>query len=136
MRLVHLNGHRIVVAREGERIVAFQDHCTHRGGPLADGVLACNTVTCPWHGSQFNVETGAVVSGPAEEGIRIYPVQVEGETVHLVAPEPLPDATIAGESGLLPPEATRQRLEQAVQQASEKARTLVGSRKNGGSQSE
>src|SRR5436309_2790385 len=74
MKLVHLNGHRIVVAREGDRIVAFQDHCTHRGGPLADGVLACNTVTCPWHGSQFNVETGEVVSGPAEERIQVYPV--------------------------------------------------------------
>ena len=65
MKLVHLNGHRIVVAREGERIVAFQDHCTHRGGPLADGVLACNTVTCPWHGSRFCVADGRVKGGPA-----------------------------------------------------------------------
>jgi nitrite reductase/ring-hydroxylating ferredoxin subunit len=107
MKLVHLNGHRIVVARTGEQIVAFQDHCTHRGGPLADGVLACNTVTCPWHGSQFNVETGEVVSGPAEEGIRIYPVRIEQETVLLTAPEPLANPTIAGESGLLPVEAAR-----------------------------
>jgi len=100
MKLVHLNGHRIVVAREGDRIVAFQDHCTHRGGPLADGVLACNVVTCPWHGSQFNVDTGEVVNGPAREGIQIYPVQIEGDEVRIVAPEPLPDATIADESGL------------------------------------
>lgn len=96
MKLVHLNGHRIVVARDGERIVAFQDRCTHRGGPLADGVLACGTVTCPWHGSQFDVETGDVVSGPAEEQIRVYPVRLEADTIQLVAPEPLPNAAAAG----------------------------------------
>ena len=100
MKLVHLNGHRIVVAREGERIVAFQDHCTHRGGPLADGVLACSLVTCPWHGSQFSVETGEVVSGPAQDPIRIYPVQIEGEQVRIAAPEPLTEPTIADSSGL------------------------------------
>jgi nitrite reductase/ring-hydroxylating ferredoxin subunit/uncharacterized membrane protein len=110
-KLVHLNGHRIVLARADDRIVAFQDHCTHRGGPLADGTLACNLVTCPWHGSQFDVETGEVVSGPAEEGIRIYPVQIDGEAIRLTAPEPLPDATVAGKSGLLPPAKSRERVE-------------------------
>ncbi|MBW3622174.1 MAG: Rieske 2Fe-2S domain-containing protein [Armatimonadetes bacterium] len=102
MKLVHLNGHRIAVMREGDRIVAFQDRCTHRGGPLTDGVLACNTITCPWHGSQFSVDTGEVVSGPAEEKIRVYPVRVEGEVIRVVAPEPNLDATIEDESGLLP----------------------------------
>ena len=127
MKLVHLNGHRIVVAREGERIVAFSDHCTHKGGPLADGVLACGTVTCPWHGSQFNVESGEVVSGPAEEPITVYPVRMEGESIRLVAPEPLPNPTIAGESGLLPPEPTRQALEQKAQQTGEKIAALIPS---------
>lgn len=88
MKLVHLNGHRIVVARSGDRIVAFQDHCTHRGGPLSDGVLACGTVTCPWHGSQFDVESGEVVNGPAEEGIRVYPAQVDEGKVMVIAPCP------------------------------------------------
>lgn len=92
MKLVHLNGHRIVVARvpgtDEERLVAFADGCTHRGGPLSDGVLACDVVTCPWHGSQFDVETGAVVSGPAKVGIRVYPVEIEGESVRVGAPEP------------------------------------------------
>lgn len=123
-KLVHLNGHRIVVARDGDRIVAFQDHCTHRGGPLADGVLTCGLITCPWHGSQFNVETGEVASGPAEEKIRIYPVQIEEDLVRVVAPEPLPGATIADRSGLLPEE-TRQRIGQAVQQTVARTRPLA-----------
>jgi nitrite reductase/ring-hydroxylating ferredoxin subunit/uncharacterized membrane protein len=108
MKLVHLNGHRIVLARQEGRLLAFSDHCTHKGGPLADGALACGVVTCPWHGSQFNIETGEVVSGPAEEKIAVYPVRIEGESIRIPAPEPLPDATVAGRSGLLPPEPVRQ----------------------------
>lgn len=87
MKLVHLNGHRIVVARDGDCILAFQDSCTHRGGPLSDGVLACGVVTCPWHGSQFRIATGELVNGPAEEGIRVYPVRLDGESIRIVAPE-------------------------------------------------
>lgn len=104
MKLVHLNGHRIVVAREGDSLLAFSDHCPHKGGPLSDGVLACGAITCPWHGSQFNIETGEVISGPAEAQIQVYPVRMEGESVRLIAPAPLAEATLAGESGLLPPE--------------------------------
>jgi nitrite reductase/ring-hydroxylating ferredoxin subunit len=37
-------------------------------------VLACDVVQCPWHGSQFDVQTGAVSRGPATEGMRTYPV--------------------------------------------------------------
>jgi nitrite reductase/ring-hydroxylating ferredoxin subunit/uncharacterized membrane protein len=125
MKLVHLNGHRIVVAREGDRIVAFGDHCTHRGGPLSDGVLACHMITCPWHGSQFNVETGEVVSGPAEEPIQIYPVRVEGSTILVVAPEPLPNPTVAGESGLLPRETIRLQVEQKLGEAGERVASLL-----------
>jgi nitrite reductase/ring-hydroxylating ferredoxin subunit len=36
-------------------------------------------VTCPWHGSQFNVCTGAVLSGPAKDPLKTYRVVVEGE---------------------------------------------------------
>jgi len=58
---------------------ATQAACTHRGGPLIEGQLDGSTVTCPWHGSQFNVCTGAVLRGPATEPIKTYRVIVEGE---------------------------------------------------------
>ncbi len=74
MELVHADGERIVVARTETGIAAFQDRCTHKGGPLSDGVLMCGTVQCPWHGSQFDVETGAVKCGPARRKIRTYPI--------------------------------------------------------------
>jgi len=125
MKLVHLNGHRIVVARNSENIVAFQDHCTHRGGPLADGVLACNVVTCPWHGSQFNVETGEVVSGPAEERIRIFPARIEQERIRIAAPEPNEEATVSERSGFLPPEPKRQQIERMAQRTIEKVASFT-----------
>lgn len=74
MKLVRVEDERIVVARTGEGLAAFSDRCTHRGGPLSDGVLICGTVQCPWHGSQFDVNTGKVKCGPATEDIRVYPV--------------------------------------------------------------
>jgi nitrite reductase/ring-hydroxylating ferredoxin subunit len=58
---------------------ATQDKCTHRQGPLSKGKLEGSTVTCPWHGSQFDVCTGAVLRGPAKDPLKTYRVVVEGE---------------------------------------------------------
>jgi nitrite reductase/ring-hydroxylating ferredoxin subunit/uncharacterized membrane protein len=74
MKLVHIGGERLAVGRTGKGYVAFQDRCTHKGGPLSDGVLMCGTVQCPWHGSQFDVHTGEVKAGPAEVKIETYDV--------------------------------------------------------------
>jgi nitrite reductase/ring-hydroxylating ferredoxin subunit/uncharacterized membrane protein len=74
MKLVHVGGKRVAVGRTGKGYAAFQDRCTHKGGPLSDGVLMCGTVQCPWHGSQFDVHTGDVKAGPAEVKIETYDV--------------------------------------------------------------
>ena len=58
---------------------ATQARCTHRQGPLNEGKLDGSTVTCPWHGAQFNVCTGAVLRGPARDPLKTYRVIVEGE---------------------------------------------------------
>jgi nitrite reductase/ring-hydroxylating ferredoxin subunit len=62
---------------------ATQAKCTQRGGPLNEGALGGSTVTCPWHGSQFKVSTGAVLRGPATEPVKTYRVIVEGEIGHV-----------------------------------------------------
>jgi len=46
--------------------------------------MACGTVQCPWHGSQFDVRTGGVQAGPAKEGIKTYRVTQEGDKVLLL----------------------------------------------------
>jgi nitrite reductase/ring-hydroxylating ferredoxin subunit/uncharacterized membrane protein len=86
MKLLRLGGRRIVLARTQDVYVAFDDRCTHRGGSLAGGTMACGTVCCPWHGSQFDVRSGAVRAGPADTPIGTYPVREVGEEVRLTVP--------------------------------------------------
>jgi len=83
MKLIHVNNKRIVIARTESELVAFEDRCTHRGGSLADGVMICGTVQCPWHGSQFNVKTGSVNVGPAREKIQVYQITSENQKHYL-----------------------------------------------------
>jgi uncharacterized membrane protein/nitrite reductase/ring-hydroxylating ferredoxin subunit len=84
-RLLRVNGKRIVIARTENGVVAFDDHCTHRGGSLADGAIICNTVQCPWHGSQFDLSSGEVKAGPAKEKITIYTVEsINGSTYLMI----------------------------------------------------
>ena len=86
MKLVRLGDRRIVLARTERGFVAFDDRCTHKGGPLSDGALICGTVQCPWNGSRFDAHTGAVKAGPADEPIATHPVEVEGGDVRLLLP--------------------------------------------------
>ena len=74
MKLLHFPHLRLVLGRTENAYVVFDDHCPHRGGSLAGGSLACGTVQCPWHGSQFDVSTGHLKEGPANTGIKTYPV--------------------------------------------------------------
>lgn len=86
MKLVHAYGRRVVLARTGVGHAACADRCTHKGGPLSDGALVCGVVACPWHGSQFDVRTGAVKAGPAEQPIETYRVEEADGQVRLTLP--------------------------------------------------
>lgn len=86
MMLANIDGQRIAVGKCSEGMFAFSDHCSHRGGPLSDGALVGCAVQCPWHGSQFDIRTGRVIAGPAEQKVRIYEVEVRGGEVY-VKPE-------------------------------------------------
>jgi len=95
MLLARVAGERITIARCPEGFFAFEDHCTHKGGPLSDGALIACTVQCPWHGSQFDVRTGRVVAGPAGSQIKTYPIEIRAGEVYVkkeLAPEEKPKA--------------------------------------------
>lgn len=89
MKLLRVNGQRVVLARTNDGFAAFDDRCSHRGGSLAGGVLIGGTVQCLWHGSQFDTREGAVRCGPAREPVRVYEVRTtsSGE-IEIVAPSP------------------------------------------------
>jgi uncharacterized membrane protein/nitrite reductase/ring-hydroxylating ferredoxin subunit len=83
MKLMHINGQRIVIGRTETGFSAFEDRCTHRGGTLADGVMINDRVQCPWHGSQFNVKTGDIGAGPATKKIKVYKIQMKDDKYFL-----------------------------------------------------
>ncbi|MGE0702864.1 MAG: DUF2231 domain-containing protein [Vicinamibacterales bacterium] len=83
MMLIRARNERIVLACDGEHYVAFEDRCSHRGGSLAGGVMACGTVHCPWHGSQFDVHSGMPLAGPATRRVETFKVEIEGTDVRV-----------------------------------------------------
>ena len=79
MRVFDVAGTKVNIASALGHLYAFDDTCTHKGCSLANGELDGTTVTCPCHGSQFDVTSGAVLRGPAQQPVRSRLVQVEGE---------------------------------------------------------
>jgi nitrite reductase/ring-hydroxylating ferredoxin subunit/uncharacterized membrane protein len=55
----------ILLVRNGERIFALAETCSHFGGPLAEGEIKGDTIVCPWHASTFSLKDGRVINGPA-----------------------------------------------------------------------
>ncbi len=78
-----VGGERIAVANVGGTFHVFDDTCTHLRCSLAEGDLEGTVVTCPCHGSQFDVTTGAVLRGPAQEPVRSYAARVENEALRV-----------------------------------------------------
>ena len=82
-KLVEVGGHSIAIFNVGDSYCAIENTCPHRGGPLAEGMLAGEEVICPWHGSRFNVKTGALLTPPARQGVKSFPVRVTGNDVEV-----------------------------------------------------
>lgn len=79
MRVFDLSGTKVTVVASDSGLYAFDDTCTHTGCSLATGEVDGTTVTCPCHGSQFDITSGAVLRGPARRPVRSRAVRVEGE---------------------------------------------------------
>ena len=67
------------------KFYALDGVCPHAGGPLGEGTLRGTTVTCPWHGWQFDVSTGQNCLNPRVSH-PCFPVNVEGSDVLVELP--------------------------------------------------
>jgi nitrite reductase (NADH) small subunit len=98
MRVAHVrdipDGERRLVDVEGQSIGVFHhkgvwyalcNSCLHRGGPVATGELDGDTLTCPWHGFQYNVTTGTLLADPSAH-LETYPVVVRDDVVFVLLP--------------------------------------------------
>jgi nitrite reductase/ring-hydroxylating ferredoxin subunit len=81
MKGVEAGGKPVLVANFEGKYYAIGNVCTHMGCTLTDGTLNGEVVTCPCHGSKFNVKNGNVVGGPAKKPEPAYQVKAEGDQV-------------------------------------------------------
>jgi len=61
------DGFDVLVVRQHGHLCALAHSCSHQGGPLSEGTLKDGSVVCPWHGSEFALDDGHVINGPASE---------------------------------------------------------------------
>ena len=81
-KLVNVNGKEIALFSVNGQFFAIDNTCLHRGGPLAEGFLEDEKVTCPWHGWQFDVKTGQNLM-PGMGKLNSYKVSVENEDIFI-----------------------------------------------------
>jgi 3-phenylpropionate/trans-cinnamate dioxygenase ferredoxin subunit len=77
LKRVDVDGVLICLARLADAVFAINDTCTHEYASLSDGELYQGSVSCPLHGSLFDVRTGKVMGTPAEIPVATYTVSVE-----------------------------------------------------------
>ncbi len=83
MRAFDVEDTKIAVANVGGTFYAFDDTCTHMECSLVEGDLEETTVTCPCHGSEFDVTSGEVLAPPAREPVASYETRVEGKNLEI-----------------------------------------------------
>ncbi|MEM0155745.1 MAG: non-heme iron oxygenase ferredoxin subunit [Thermoplasmataceae archaeon] len=78
-----LQGISILIANIGGIFYAMDSVCPHAHAPLEDGDINGTHIRCPWHGSEFDLETGACTSGPAVLNQRVYNVRIEEGAINI-----------------------------------------------------
>ena len=80
-RSVAVDGEEIALFHCDSGIRAVANECPHAQGPLADGIVAGDTVTCPLHGRGVNLVTGEVTD--CETPVRVHTVTVDDGVIYL-----------------------------------------------------
>ncbi|MGH2469436.1 MAG: Rieske (2Fe-2S) protein [Chloroflexota bacterium] len=80
---VELDGKAIAVAHAGEQFYAIAGECPHQGGPIAEGELEGDVVTCPWHNFRFDFKTGRTLDPPIGNCAK-FELRVAGDDIQLL----------------------------------------------------
>ncbi len=78
-----INGQKLALFKIGNTFHAISNVCTHAGGPLCEGQLSDGIVTCPWHGSKFDVTSGQVKHPPAINPVKHFQTRVNGDAIEV-----------------------------------------------------
>jgi nitrite reductase (NADH) small subunit len=88
-RAVTVEGRRVAIFNSPTGWYVLDDACPHRGGPLADGILADSCVTCPLHERRYDLATGAELGGG--EGVAGHAVEIrDGGVIVTLAAQAAP----------------------------------------------
>ena len=79
-----VNNEMIAICNVGGNFYAIKDECTHMEFPLSDGVLENETITCAYHGAEFNVRTGEALCMPAVGPVETYELKVDGDDIYVL----------------------------------------------------
>ena len=79
---VTVEGIEMILGKDGEHYIAMQRRCVHRGGGLADGIIARNHVVCANHGWRFSTTTGRHDEA-SDVCLVSYPVRITGEQIEI-----------------------------------------------------
>jgi 3-phenylpropionate/trans-cinnamate dioxygenase ferredoxin subunit len=79
--VIEVNNHLIVLIHLNGKYYALDDACTHKNGPLGEGILENHQIICPCHGARFDVRTGRSLTMPAISATQVHEVKVEGNDV-------------------------------------------------------
>ena len=71
----------VAICNSDGKFFAFIDECSHQTLPLSDGLLEGKTLTCAYHGAEFDVESGEALCLPATDRIETYEVKIEGDDI-------------------------------------------------------
>lgn len=87
-RAVEMDGHEIAVFNLGDRFLAVENRCPHRGGPLSEGIVSGGAVVCPLHAWKVCLEDGTITKPASERAcVASYPTRVEDGVVWVEYPE-------------------------------------------------
>ena len=81
-KAVEVNGKTIAIFNVDGTIYAIDNICLHQGGPLGEGNLVSEAVTCPWHFWEYNVRTGEM-AGNSSVKVATYPVEIKGSDIRV-----------------------------------------------------
>jgi nitrite reductase/ring-hydroxylating ferredoxin subunit len=103
-RIVSANGRDIVVFRHGDRFYALDNVCLHQGGPVGEGIIIGKVeavlsedkrflgerfsddeihIVCPWHGWEYDIETGRC-AGDRRRRLGRYETVQRGDDVYVI----------------------------------------------------
>lgn len=82
-RVVQVEGRPVAVFNVDGELFALDNTCKHKGGPLGEGTVRDGTVTCPWHGWQYDVSSGEKTDDPSV-AVQRYDVEVRDGDVYVV----------------------------------------------------